>query len=295
MDRRRYRVSPITLRYRVLDRAVDLSDNKIYSFKRKISTRVVLTIIVAITIGILLIFKTPIGKGGLLWTSSFVVSYTWLIYISCFRTPTDDFKYSYIWAFGKYFSKNKRYVSTRKTSKIYPIEKLFNLEDQDFSDGYIHFKDGEIGELIEVTGMASRLMFFEDQDIVLYDTANFYRELEEKWTIILDTIVSAQRVHNQLNYIETQKDNLNSVFKGTGIESLLERKKKKLEVVVGKSYESIRQYMIIKTNSVEEINRFEVKLNHAVNNTAYLKDARLIDNAEEIYQYFLGVFGTYDQ
>ena len=138
-------------------------------------------------------------------------------------------------------------------------------------------------------------MFFEDQDIVLYDTANFYRELEEKWTIILDTIVSAQRVHNQLNYIETQKDNLNSVFKGTGIESLLERKKKTLEVVVGKSYESIRQYMIIKTNSVEEINRFEVKLNHAVNNTAYLKDARLIDNAEEIYQYFLGVFGTYDQ
>ncbi|WP_369940336.1 hypothetical protein [Ligilactobacillus faecis] len=290
-DRRRYTISPITLRYRVLDRDVDL-DNKIYSLKRKVSTRVVLTVIMAIIVGMLLLFKTSIGKGGLLWTGSFIISYVWLIYISCFRTPTDDFKYTYLWVIGKYFSKSNRYVSTRNTSKIYPIEKLLNLEDQDFSDGYIHFKDGDIGELIEVTGMASRLMFLEDQDVVLYDTVNFYRGLETQWVLIFDTLVSPQRVETQLDYIRTQKANLNPIFRDTGVETLLDRKEEKLGTVVGKSYESIRQYMILKTTSIDEISRFENRLNDTVINTTYLKDARRVDDSKELYNYFLGVFGS---
>ncbi|KRL84348.1 hypothetical protein [Ligilactobacillus equi] len=289
-NRRAYILSPTNLLFRTLDRDVDFSDVKVIDFKKKITLRVVITAMVATIIGIFLLFRTPIGKGGV-WTIAFIFSYAWAIYITSFRTPTGDFKYSYIPVIPRYFNKHARNISTRSVASLYSLEKLFNLEDQDFSDGYLHFKDGEIGELVEVTGMASRLMFLEDQDVVINDVISFYRAINDQCTIIFDTVSSPQRVASQVAYTDEQLANLNPIFKDGPLEDLLKRQRNVLTDFVGKRFETIRQYMIIKSRSEEELYRIEDILNNQIMNTAFLKTGRIVDEPEEIKEYFKNFYG----
>ena len=58
-------------------------------------------------------------------------------------------------------------------------------------------------------------MFEEDQDMVVRDTVAFYKTLSDKVILIFDTVLSPQRVTNQVNYKQEQIKRLNSLYKNT--------------------------------------------------------------------------------
>ncbi|PLA75899.1 hypothetical protein CYR83_02970 [Ligilactobacillus agilis] len=292
-NRRRYSISPTNLLFRVLDRNADLSEIKFWDFKKQLTFRVLLTWMAVIVLAIGLFSKTFIGRGGI-WSFVFAVTYIWAVYICCSRTPTGDFKFSYIKPLFSYYREENKIISTRSVAKVYPVEKLYNLVgDQDFENGLIRFKDGDVGELAEITGLASRLMFEEDQDMVVRDTVAFYKTLSDKVILIFDTVLSPQRVTNQVNYKQEQIKRLNSLYKNTELKDLLEREKKILNDKVGNRFVTIRQYMIIKSASLEEVRRVEGVLGNQIYNTSYLKNGRIIDSPREIKEYFKDLFGGY--
>jgi len=143
-----------------------------------------------------------------------------------------------------------RRVITRRSEPATAMLDMCNIKEID-DTGVIKFADRHYGYMYRVTGTASVLLFDEDKNRIINAVDNFYRKIDSNVEFIFITLKEPQKVYNQAAAVKHRYNRL-QVF-DNDLSDLCNNQLVMLREVVGKKYQSIHQYMIVKADSLETL------------------------------------------
>lgn len=275
-----------------LDTVMVIGRDDSFMLNREFTVRTLLVWLGALLGLMTILFGSPLGKGGVLGVTLIVIGYVWIGIQLGIPTPSKELGYAYVMNFGKYFNKYLQNVSTRNFASVVPVESLLDIQDDGIDpNGEITFANGDVGEIFELVGNASEMIFLSDLDQVLSDTRVFYRNIRPLTSITIDTVSRPQRVLPQLLAKKHQIEHLNPILKKSGLNQLLEYEGEVLQNYVGTTFTTWRQFMIVRSVNEDELRSFDEWLASRLNsNSSFLKSARLLDSDEEVFEYFRDIF-----
>ena len=212
--------------------------------------KTVLLYMVSAILCFVIVTNTVVASGTLLQKALFVVLWIVLTVTMLSLDGTGRMQAQLIPTLFQYASKSNRYVLTRKTSnpsQFYSIVGIKNIG----KNGLVTFADGTYGYFYSVVGSASMLLFDEDRDRILDRVDMFYRKLPTECELLFITTKSAQRVYKQKLALKNRYDALTD----PDLKALAIKQFDCLNNYVGKSFKSIHQYMIIKGDNFEMLER----------------------------------------
>lgn len=165
---------------------------------------------------------------------------------------------------GIELSKNKKNkISINFSSKLKKIRSLTEFDA--ISGGQIFgYQNGDVGILYRVSGFTSLVILDQELDLVIDATNRWYSSLDQNTSITLVTDYSNQRVNQQqAHLLRLQKfwNDKGSIPKP--IAKLLKREYDELRSV-HKRYKSSQQYLILRANSIDVLDKEVQQLNVAV-------------------------------
>lgn len=277
----------------MLDTVVPLSfGGSEFKLKKELTVRTMLFLLTEVIVFFFICFQTPLVRGGILPNIIWITGYWWFGWLIARPTPTGLLGYTYFLAALKYFNPDFRKLPTRVYQLSAPAVEFVGIATDGIDeDGNIYFANGDIGQIYELTGNASFMIFEEDKIRVLNDARVFYRGINPLTTITYDTVSSPQRVDNQLKVKQWQIDNL--TLKQSNLLSLLQREKKALNEVVGKQFTTLHQYMVVRSVNLNELRVFVKWLTLAANSDSlFLKSAVRLDSRKEVINYFGSIYSN---
>lgn len=151
---------------------------------------------------------------------------------------------------------NRRVITRRDTPATSMLD-MCNIKNID-SSGLIKFADRHYGYMYRVTGTASVLLFDTDKNQIINAVDNYYRKVDANTEYIFITLKEPQKIYNQVAAVKHRFDRL-SVY-DADLSDLCNNQLIMLRDVVGKKYQSIHQYMIIKADSIESLTAAKITL-----------------------------------
>lgn len=145
---------------------------------------------------------------------------------------------------------SNRRVITRRDSPATAMLDMCNIKSIDKS-GVIKFADRNFGYMYRVTGTASVLLFDEDKKQIINAVDNFYRKIDANTEFIFMTLKEPQKIYNQAAAVKYRYNKLK--LYDNDLNDLCNNQLVMLREVVGKKYQSIHQYMILKADSMEAL------------------------------------------
>lgn len=202
----------------------------------------------------------PIIKSG-----SFMVKMTMaacfagLFYLIFVPDATGIIKADMVPAAINYFFKpiNRKIVVRQNR----PANGMMILSDIDYIEdhtGLIHFLDGTVGFAYSVVGNASRLLFDQDQELILERVDRWYRKMGQNYEFIYITDREAQSVTNQINSLKERYAKLD--VDDDDLNAIANMNYRFLDRVVGSTFKSVNQYLIIKADNGESLMRAKATL-----------------------------------
>lgn len=150
-----------------------------------------------------------------------------------------------------------RKVVTRRDVPATGMLDMCNIKSIDKS-GVIKFADRNVGYMYRVTGSASVLLFDSDKKQIINAVDNFYRKIDGNVEYIFITLKEPQKIYNQANAVKHRYNRL-SVY-DPDLNDLCNNQLVMLRDVVGKKFQSIHQYMIVKADSQEALTAAKITL-----------------------------------
>ena len=170
-----------------------------------------------------------------------------------------------------YLPKSERHIYTRTTRNAIPFYNIAGIERIE-DNGMIVYADKTYGFLYRVVGSASILLFKADQDSIISRVNGFFRKWETDTEIIFMTTKEGQKVYHQAVHMQDQYDNIQN--DDPDLRNMVEEKFDILRNYVGKSFKSIHQYMLLKSNSPDNLWRANDLLDGEINESAlFIKQA----------------------
>ena len=151
---------------------------------------------------------------------------------------------------------NRRVVTRRDVPATGMLD-MCNIKAIDKS-GKISFADHTVGYMYRVTGTASVLLFDSDKNQIINAVDNFYRKIDSNTEYIFITLKEPQKIYNQAAAVKHRYERL-SVY-DNDINDLCNNQLVMLRDVVGKKYQSIHQYMIVKSDNQEALTAAKITL-----------------------------------
>lgn len=152
---------------------------------------------------------------------------------------------------------SNRKVITRRDVPATAMLDMCNIKSIDKS-GVIKFADHNFGYMYRVTGTASVLLFDTDKMQIINAVDNFYRKIDGNTEYIFMTLKEPQKIYNQAAAVKHRYNRL-SVY-DPDLNDLCNNQLIMLRDVVGKKYQSIHQYMIVKSDSLESLTAAKITL-----------------------------------
>lgn len=150
-----------------------------------------------------------------------------------------------------------RKVITRRDAPATGMLDMCNIKSIDKS-GVIKFADRNVGYMYRVTGSASVLLFDSDKKQIINAVDNFYRKIDGNVEYIYITLKEPQKIYNQANAVKHRYNKL-SLY-DPDLNDLCNNQLIMLRDVVGKKFQSIHQYMIVKADSQEALTAAKITL-----------------------------------
>lgn len=173
--------------------------------------------------------------------------------------------YKLISAVNYFANPGNRVVETRRDDPANGMMDMCNILRID-EDGLITFCDKTYGHMYRVTGSASALLFDEDQASIVNAVDNFYRKPDDDTEFIFITTKESQKVYRQIAAVKRRYKSLE--VRDPELTALLDKQLKILKEKVGSEYQSIHQYMIIKSNSKEALHKAKVVVQNELDSGA---------------------------
>lgn len=150
-----------------------------------------------------------------------------------------------------------RQVLTRRDVPATGMLDICNVRSID-KPGVIKFTDRTYGYMYRVTGTASVLLFDSDKLNIINAVDNFYRKIDANTEFIFMTLKEPQKVYNQAAAVKHRYNRLK--LSDNDLNDLCNNQLVMLRDVVGKKYQSIHQYMIVKADSLETLTAAKITL-----------------------------------
>lgn len=174
---------------------------------------------------------------------------------------------------------NRRIVS-RSYSEAGPFYSVSLMQDID-ETGFITFHDGSFGQMYHVVGSGSILLFEEDKQQILRRVDAFWRKVDVEEEYIFLTTKEPQRVDSQIAYVGQLNAQLQ--FRTPELFDLLEERLVLLRDHVGGNYNSIHQYLMIKSSNRESLRKAHQRLmNEAYDSSLVFTKVDMLDQDEAI-------------
>lgn len=274
-----------------MDLVMNPDADSLFASRHEFTVKSVVAMGMCMMVFLYLIIQGPLHDSGTVGFVLWIPSYLILMWLLCGPTETHELGLSYLMTFYNYFINGDRYryVSTRRASdssaflKVAPVKGIT-------PQGKLVFTDNSVGYGFELVGNASILMFASDRQQVLTDVRNFYRNIDPSVTLTFDSVLSGQRVVDQLNGKDYQLSHLPYDKPFLPIRRMLQYEQIVLRDFVGRKFKALHQYVIVRGPQDEDIDTFTDWLNTQVTQgSMYVKDYRqltrdeLIDYLKNLY------------
>lgn len=157
-----------------------------------------------------------------------------------------------------------RKVLTRRDVPATGMLDMCNIKSIDNS-GVIKFADRHYGYMYRVTGSASVLLFDSDKKQIINAVDNFYRKIDANTEYIFLTLKEPQKIYNQATAVKHRYNKL-SLY-DPDLNDLCNNQLIMLRDVVGKKFQSIHQYMIVKSDSIESLTAAKITLQNELDSS----------------------------
>lgn len=218
-------------------------------------------VIITVISGCLCIGATQtdlVSVGNTLQKVIFVVMWIAMTILLFMTDKTKRMNFQSIISLLNYIAvKSNRKVITRRNVPATAMMDICNIKSID-DTGTIRFADRSWGYMYRVTGTASVLLFDEDKNSIINAVDNFYRKADPNVEFIFITLKESQKVYNQAAAVKHRFNRL-KLF-DNDLNDLCNNQLTMLKEVVGKKYQSIHQYMIVKADSMETLTSAKITL-----------------------------------
>lgn len=165
---------------------------------------------------------------------------------------------------GYLFVPTNRKVVTRRDLPATSMLDICNVKSID-ENGIISFSDKSYGYMYRITGTASVLLFDDDKNRIINTVDNFYRKVDPGVEFIFMTRKESQKIYNQAAAVKRRYERLN--VSDDDLNNLCHAQLAMLRDVVGKQYQSIHQYMVVKAASMEMLTAAKITLQTEIDNS----------------------------
>lgn len=242
---------PETLDKNQLETLVDLKADDGFGLK-PVYLYILLCWVGAFFLGFYAIMRSFIKSGGVFGIIAFIISYG-VFCVNLFKRDSSGLmQTSLVATIPDYVPKSKKRINTRDITKnVYDFYMLVGIEDIDMDNGIIYFLDGSVGTMYRVVGNASNFLFDQDRDSILDRFRVFYNNFHSTTETIYITAKEPQQIASQVGNVYNRYQNLKIDDKD--LKGLLDAQFKCLKEEIGGSYRSIHQYMILKSETNEDL------------------------------------------
>lgn len=225
---------------------------------RPLPIKFVIITVVSICLCVWALQSDLVSVGSLLQKTIFVAMWIAMTVLLFMTDKTKRMNFQSIIALLSYLfvSANRRVVTRRDVPATSMID-MCNIKSID-KTGVIKFADKHYGYMYRVTGTASVLLFDSDKDSIINTVDNFFRKIDPSVEFIFITRKESQRTYNQAAAVNHRYKNL-KVY-DDDLKAICDSQLEMLRDVVGKRYQSIHQYMIIKTDNMESLTAAKITL-----------------------------------
>lgn len=275
------------------------SSSGLFSLKRPVTLKVLIIFLLSILVYLGVLFKSPLVHGGILPIIMWSVGYFGLVVLLCMSTKTKQIGFDWILPSIYYIFGIRRNVQTRSINAVGSVLDVVSVEGIT-NDNYVLFDNNEIGEVFEVVGYASILMFKSDLDSVIDSADGFIRNITQGINLTYDTQQAPQRVDLQVSAMRERLKNLNAKYHGhipVGLHNAMVLNHRVLTSYVGEQFKSTHQYLIVRSPNKDLLDAFDQWLNSQLEGN-YIRSVRRLEDDEigkgELTNYFNSVFSVKD-
>lgn len=288
MSKDRYKI-PTSLDASYLDLEFQMQTKDGVGPSKPVNGKTIILGLLAILIWFFMMFKSPIGKGGVFAIVGFTIIWIGLSFLLVKPDKTKRHGFELIVSMMNYLPKSGRATSVRLIDDVTGLQTLTGIDHVDPEDGLIHFLDNTIGRAYHVVGSASVLMFDQDKSVILDKVDNFYRKLPVGVELVFDTVKESQRTDIQVRAAVQGYKNLTSSSKG--LKALYKERHQVLKEGVGERFKSIHQYAVLKAPKEESLNEGESLIQGDVEGEGLMFKQADPLNYEEVIRYIRQLYG----
>lgn len=255
---------------------------------RPMPIKIILMYALSIILWFFAVVKTFIADGGIGLIIVFSALWFALTALMLHRDKTGLPQASLVVSMLNYLPKNLRYVVTRNNAPAKDFYTIAGIEDIDGEKGLITFTDGTYGYMYRVVGTGSILLFDEDRKAILDRVDSFYKKMKPEYELIFITSKEAQKIYRQVARLKERYDNLD--FDDPELRAVADMEYNYLKNVVGGSFRSIHQYLIIKAENTEALTVGKNMLQSEVENSSYMFKQCTALFGNDIYDVFRTIY-----
>ena len=222
--------------------------------------------------------KTFIASSGVLFITLWVIfGVIAVLYLGGVQ-KTGELRVMQVPVLLSYLPKAGRRVLTRRSSSPTAFGGIVGIERID-RDGRIHFFDGTVGQLFLIVGSASYLHFDEDRNSIVDRVDAFWRKISTNCELLFLTKREPQRIYHQVDYLERRNQALE-----IRDPDLIELQNEQYDILtqhVGGKFSSIHQYLLLKGDNAEALERsYQVLRAEVEGSNLMIKELTALDEEE---------------
>lgn len=237
---------------------------------RPLSMKVILVYLLSALGGVWMVMNGFVRHGTILQKLIFAALWVAITLVLVKTDGTHRMSFMMVPTLITYLQKSTRRVLTRKSNSAIPFYAMVGIKKNgiDKKTGLISWADGTYGFMYRVVGSASILLFDSDKTAIIDRVDAFYRKMNTDTEVIFLTTKSAQAVYKQVKALKDVYDNLQD--DDPDLKALANEQFGVLKNYVGGSFRAIHQYMIIKSDNMEELKKSKAVLQSELENSTLM-------------------------
>ncbi len=213
--------------------------------------KTILLVLFGVVSCFLIISKTDVSRGNLLQKGIFIVLWAALCLLLLTTNRQKQLGVEKIMSLGNYLQPDNRFVSTRANDNANNMIKICGFDVIE-DEGLIKYTDNTYGLCFDVVGNASILLFDDHKNSIIDRVDSHYRKMKPNVSYQFITRKEPQNVYLQVASIGERQSEM--TCEDADLTAMFETEKYVLANLVGHSFKSLHQYLIIQAPNEEELN-----------------------------------------
>lgn len=287
MAKRSYSI-PYPLDSTYMDMEIAIQNNQGMGL-RPMPIKNILLILTGVVSGVYLLMNTVIARGPMPLKVLFAAVWLGLCMTLLTYSRTKLLGVQRLLSLITYMNPDNRYVSTRAIDKANSMIRVAGWEYID-EDDVIHYADKSLGVVFDIIGNASILLFEDHRNAIIDQVDKHYQKMKPDVTYQFVTRKEPQNVYLQVGSMVERERKM--TVEDQDLSMMFATNKYVLGHLVGQSFKSIHQYLIVQAKDKETLDLgLSVLLGEIENSSLMFKHAEQLD-AEAVTALMTDIYGS---